>query len=183
MLFSLRSLSAADRERIERELRAHRLAAEAAAVRREVKAQAEREIEAVAAQQRKEEEIRRRAATESARAESAARAEVELLALQHAHERRMRQLESRGQRGSLIAVLGMVVAVLCVAGSLGLYFGKLRPETLRVQRAYDDLVAVEHNRAEETKRMLERSEKRRSELASELDAARRRIQLLEGGSQ
>ncbi|MBI3200458.1 MAG: hypothetical protein IT377_07795 [Polyangiaceae bacterium] len=183
MLFSLRGLSAGDRERIERELRKHRLAAEAALVRRWAKPPAERGPEPEPAQGKREEEIRRQAAVESARAESAARAEVEMLALQHAHERRMRQLESRGQRGSLIAVLGLIVAVLSVAGSLGLYFGKLRPETLRVQRAYDELVAAERHRAEETKRLLERSEKRRAELSSELDAARRRVEVLEGRSQ
>ena len=185
MLFSLQGLSPADRQRVERELRQHRLAAAAAAARAESKRQADLERGRLAgeeAERQGEAELQARAAIERARAEFESRAKVELLELQHAHERRMRALESRGQRGNQVAALGLVVAMVCVVGSLGFYLGKVRPETARVQRAYDTLVAAERHRAEETKRMLEKSERRRAELATELQVARRRIDAREGGS-
>lgn len=195
MLFLLNGLAGADKERVERELRVHRLAAEAALARVLAKKRAEQEAELERlrlaseaarddAQRRKEAEIRRaaeaQAALETARAEAAARERIELLEKQHEHERRMAALRGQGQRGSQLAVAGLAVAVLCFAGSLGVYFGKLRPETRRVERAYDELVSAERARADEAKRLLQRSEKRRAELASELEAARRRIRELEG---
>lgn len=185
MLFSLHGLSASDRQRIERELRQHRLAAAAAAARAESRRQADLERARLAveeAERQRAAELQARAAIDRARAEFESRAKVELLELQHAHERRMRVLESRGQRGSQLAALGLVVGVVCVAGSLGIYLGKVRPETSRVQRAYDALVLAERTRAEETKRMLEQSEKRRAELTTELEAARRRIDAEQAGS-
>jgi len=189
MLFSLDGLRGAERERLERELRSHRLAAATALARTEAKQRAAREAELergrramLEAERRKEEEIRAAALAEAARSEAALRERLELLEQQHEHERRMLALRGHGQRGTQLAVAGLGAALLCLAGSLGVYFGKLRPETQRVQRAYDDLVHAERTRAEETKRMLAQSERRRAELASELAGVRRRVAELEGKS-
>lgn len=190
MLSPMNGLFGAGENRSERELREHRLAAEAALCRAHAKKRAEHEAALLAseealreAQRKKEEEIRlgavARAALETARAEAAARSKVELLEKQHEHARRMLLLQSRGQRGSQLAVAGLAVAFVCVGASLGVYLGKLRPEHQRVQKAYDELVSVERARAEETKRLLDKSEKRRAEVSLELESARRRITALE----
>lgn len=193
MLHPLNGLFGAAGGRGQRELREHRLAAEAALDRARAKKRAEQEAALLASQEalreaqiRKEEEIRlaaaSQAALETARAEAAAQARVELLEKQHEHERRMLLLRAQGQRGSQLAVAGLLALLVCLAGTMGVYFGKLRPENQRMQRAYDELVRVERARAEETKRLLDKSESRRAELAAELEAARRRILALEKGT-
>ncbi len=193
MLHPLNGLFGAAEGRGERELREHRLAAEAALDRAQAKKRAEQEAALLAsqealreAQRRKEEEIRlaaaSQAALETARAEAAAQARVELLEKQHEHERRMLLLRAQGQRGSQLAVAGLLALLVCLAGSLGIYFGKVRPDNQRMQRAYDELVRVERARAEETKRLLDKSESRRATLGAELEEARRRIIALEKGT-
>lgn len=193
MLHPLNGLFGAAGGRGQRELREHRLAAEAALDRARAKKRAEQEAALLASQEalreaqlRKEEEIRlaaaSQAALETARAEAAAQARVELLEKQHEHERRMLLLRAQGQRGTQLAVAGLLALLVCLAGTMGVYFGKLRPENQRMQRAYDELVRVERARAEETKRLLDKSESRRATLAAELEAARRRIVALEKGT-
>ncbi|MBK7584230.1 MAG: hypothetical protein IPI67_29015 [Myxococcales bacterium] len=193
MLFSLNGLPRAEKERLARELREHRLAAEAALKRADERSRAKRAVEAeraleiseaerAAAQRKRQEELRSAAvrAAELERAEVTARARIEVLEKQYEHERRMLELraEPRGL-SSRIVLGGLLMATLFASGALGVYFGKLRPDTLRVKRAYDELVSVERARAEEAKRLLARSEARRATLAAELDVARRRVTELE----
>jgi colicin import membrane protein len=187
MLFSLSGLLGPEREHVERELRAHRRAVQDALLRADRRRLAERMGGAGASSSAGDTEgVRTRAeelrltlaaevARQTARAEAAARARVELLEQEREHERRMFELRASGRGGAQLAVAGLVVALFCFLGSLGLYFGKLRPDHQRLQGAYDELVSAERGRAEETKRLLQKSERRRAELAAELDAARKEL--------
>lgn len=168
---SLPGLFGTNQDRTLRALRAHRLAMDAVRARAEAKERAERDAELESL--RLACEAARQEAVRAARAEAAARARIELVELTRAHERRMAEIRGRGQRGAQLAAAALTVAALCLGGVLGVYFGKIRPENRRVQRAYDELVAAERQRAVETRRMLEQSERRRAELAKELERMRK----------
>lgn len=121
------------------------------------------------------------ATLEKARIESEARAELEVLEKQQAHERKLAAIreESRTKGAMQLAIAGCAFAVLVCLGFSGLYFGKLRPESQRLSSAYDDLVSAERLRAEETGKLLARADKRADDLDRELRNARRRIRQLE----
>jgi colicin import membrane protein len=196
MLFSLRGLLHLERQRLERESNERRrqeefalaLERERARICREAedrRRQAMVEAARLEAQRRREEEARlvalRQASVERARVEAESQARLELVEKQQAHERVLAELreETRNRRARHLALAGFVLFGISLCASAALYFGKLRPEAARLGRAYDQLVAAEHNRAEETQRMLERAEKKKGELETELDQVEKRITTLE----
>lgn len=121
------------------------------------------------------------ATLEKARIESEARARLEVLEKQQEHERKLYAIreESRQKGAVQLAIVGVSIAVLVTLGFTGLYFGKLRPESQRLEGAYDVLVTAQRTRAEETAKLLARADKRGDELDKELRRARRTIRHLE----
>jgi colicin import membrane protein len=196
MVFSLRGLLLRERQRLEREAADRRrqeevalaLRAERERVRREAEDRKRHSLVEVARleqQRRREEEARlealKHAAVECARTEAESRSRVELLEKQQLHERVLAELseQTRRERARHLAIAGFAMFAFSAIAAAALYFAKLRPEASRLQFAYDELVSAEHNRAEETKRLLERAEKRRNDLATELENAKQRIEALE----
>jgi colicin import membrane protein len=151
----------------------------------EKKRLAELEVLRLELERKREEAARlealRLATLERARVESEARAQLEILEKQQEHERKLCAIReaarAKGQRQ--LAIVGFVLAGVTTLGALGTYFGKLRPEAQRLSIAYDDLVAAERTRAEETAKLLERADKRNDALTRELHVARNRIDALE----
>lgn len=151
----------------------------------EKKRLAELELTRLEQQRQREEATRiealRLATLERARIESEGRAQLEVLEQQQDHERKLCAIResARKKRASQLAIAGFALAALTSVGFSGLYFGKLRPEAEHLSRAYDDLVAAERNRAEETEKLLARADGRNDDLRRELHVARNRIDALE----
>lgn len=196
MLFSLRGLLDLEKERLERESAERRRQEEVAQALERERERIRREAEdrkrssmieaaRLAEQRRREEEARlealKQAAVECARVEAESRARAELTDKVHEHERALTLLkeEARRTRARHLSAAGFALFAISLVTSTTLYFAKLRPEAQRLHAAFDELVSAEHNRAEETKRLLERAERRRSELESELETAKKRIDTLE----
>jgi colicin import membrane protein len=150
----------------------------------EKKRVAEMELLRLAQQQRQETAARietlRLATLEKARIESEARARLEVLEKQQDHERKLYAIrEASRQKGAMqLAIVGLSLAVLCTLGFTVLYFGKLRPESQRLEGAYDDLVTAQRTRAEETAKLLARADKRADDLDRDLRRARRNLREL-----
>jgi len=163
--------------RIERE----RLAREAEAKRAAAMAEAARLTEL----RRREEEARlealARVTVERARVEADALARLEVMEKQQAHERKLIEIQSalERQRARGVTFAGFALALVVVTSALSIYFFRLKPDAARLQVAYGELVQAERLRAEETKRLLERSESTKAELSKELSSARARIRELE----
>jgi len=163
--------------RIERE----RLAREAEAKRAAAMAEAARLTEL----RRREEEARlealARVTVERARVEADALARLEVMEKQQAHERKLIEIQSalERQRARGVTFAGFALALVVVTSALSIYFFRLKPDAARLQVAYGELVKAERLRAEETKRLLERSESTKAELSKELSSARARIRELE----
>jgi hypothetical protein len=121
------------------------------------------------------------ATLEKARIETEARARLEVLEKQQEHERRLYAIRDRSrQKGAVqLAIVGVSFSVLVTLGFTGLYFGKLRPESQRLEGAYDVLVTAQRTRAEDTAKLLARADKRADELDRDLRRARRTIRELE----
>lgn len=196
ILFSLDGLMDVQKKRVEREHAARLREAEVALAlqqqRERLRCEAEvrkahslAEAARLEAQRRREEDARlealKRAAVETARIEVEARARLEMMEQQQAHERRMQELRETTRRGRarVFAVLGFGLSTLLGVASLGAYYGKLKPDAERLRVAYTDLVSAERSRADETRRLLERSDQRKGELERELQLARDRIGELE----
>jgi len=166
--------------RIERE----RLAREAEAKKQAAMAEAARLTEL----RRREEDARlealARATVDRARVEAEARARLEMFEKQQAHERKLLEIQSalERQRARGVTFAGFALALVVMTSALSVYFFRLKPDAARLQVAYGELVKAERARAEEAKRLLERSELTKAALTKELGAARARIRELERGS-
>jgi colicin import membrane protein len=196
MVFSLKGLLDLEKQRADRESNERRRQEEIAEALEQERARIIREAEErrrhamveaarLEEQRRREQDARlealKQAAVERARIEAEGRARLELIEKQQAHERKMALLleETKSRRAKHLTTTGFVLFAISTVAALALYFGKLRPEAARLGAAYDQLVAAEHNRADEAQRMLERAEKRRGDLESDLAHANRRIIELE----
>jgi colicin import membrane protein len=166
MLFSLRGLMGGEAQRLEAEAQRRTCHEEIQAARVELQL-----YERIQASRR---DAIRLALDERSRVVAQARAELELLEKRHAHERRVAEIVDRAQRRRerQLMVCSLVLALCTVATSLGLYFGKLRPDAQRLHRAYDELATAEHKRAEEAQRLLDRSERARRDAERALDRRR-----------
>lgn len=190
LLFSLNELFARERERV----RLKRLAedaklAEERALREEnlrrtreakLQAEADEERRRVAEAQRKREEERRlevlrTAAVERVRAEVDKKLHVEKALLELEHQRRMdalaRNSERRRQRAMMLTSVLLGAAV--IAGCLGVYFGKLRPEQHRVLAGYEAVLGAKAAQLVEAERQLTALKSESSRLRAELSAVRR----------
>jgi colicin import membrane protein len=119
-------------------------------------------------------QTRREAELERARHEAEARARLELSAQEQAHAERLRQMaeQTRARRGRTWSVGASSLAALTLVASLGLYFGKFRPEAERMQKAYAELASAQEQRADAAQRLLDRAARRESELEHALEGAR-----------
>lgn len=194
MLFSLKGLFDLEQDRVAEERAARerqarvfaqeqaereRRAREALERRRVAEEHAARQGEILRREQEAALRARELATVERARAEAEARARLEQLELEQRHQRKLQELSEQGvaRRGRQMALFGIGVALTTVLASAALYFGKLKPEAARLDDAYDRLVVVERERAEQAKTMLAKAEKKNRELVekvatlqSELDA-------------
>jgi hypothetical protein len=186
LLFSLETLMARERERVALErAESERLQAVAAAARireekqrLEAELSRERELEQgrLAEQQRLAEhavrlDALRQGELERARREAEARAQSELLAQRHAHERRMTELrmqQSRTRDRACAAASSALLALL-LPGALWFYFGHARPRAEQLQSELSKLASVERSRADEGLRALRASERERTRLAGEVE--------------
>lgn len=189
LLFSLHELFAHERERVrlKRLARAAQLADEQAfheenqrrireaEIQAEVQEARRREAEA---QRKREEEVRievlQSAELERVRAQVDKKAHVEQAMLELEHQRRMdalaRTSEQRRQRAMTLTSLLLGFAV--VAGGLGIYFGKLRPEQHRILAGYEAVLGAKAAQLEEAERQLAALKEERARLHTELAAAR-----------
>lgn len=189
LLFSLNQLFAHERDRVRLKRLADeaRLAEEQAFreenVRRireaEIQAEVEEARRKVAEEQRKREEairldVLRTAELERVRAEVDKKVHVEQATLELEHQRRMdalaRTSEQRRQRAMTLTSVLLGSAV--VAGCLGIYFGKLRPEQHRVLAGYEAVLGARTAQLVEAERQLTALKSERTRLHAELSAAR-----------
>jgi len=195
ILFSLKGLMDVEKERIDKEraeraerVREAQIALAMQAERERVRREAEvkkalnlAEAARLEAQRRREEDARlealKRTAVEAARIEVEARGRLEMMEQKLAHERRMLELREapRRKRATRLAILGFSLAFATVAGAASFYYGTLRPDAERLRVAYAELVSAERGRADEAKRLLDRSNKRGDQLEAELRGARDEI--------
>ena len=98
-------------------------------------------------------EAMKQAEVARALAEAEARARFEVSAQERQHQQRLTEIdaEARSRRQKALGWLGMLVAVVAIAGALGVYLFKVRPETERIQSAYDRLVLAERTRADDVR--------------------------------
>jgi colicin import membrane protein len=197
LIFSLEGLLQRERERIheeeaqhrerlreahERQVNAEREAREDEERRRAEQEQRFREERLRAREEAARVEALRHAELERARVDAQARARLEVMAQQQEHERRMADIRKDvvQRRSRLIALTSSALAAALAFGAAALWFGKIAPEGAALQRAYDDLVAAERRRADETRRLVARAEQRRVELLDELERTTNRLHDVEG---
>jgi hypothetical protein len=189
-LFSMRGMFQREHQRIAEELEAERQRLEA---RERARIEHQREAWELAEQLRRDEQDRlRRAAQqrrddqariatireceiERMRLEADARAELEVAARKHEHDLKLEAIREQGRRrrAEQLALVVGALLIASIAAGLAFYFVKLRPEAERMHAVYEQLVQAERSRAEQTQLMLERSEKRRRDLARQLERAER----------
>lgn len=180
ILFTLQSLKDLEHERAAERSGPDQLLAqvERARIARERRRQQEAERE-------REEQARieamKQAEVARALADADARARLELLARQQQHRQRMAAIEAeaRTRRQRAIGWLGSVLGLAVIAGTLGAYLLKVRPETERIQSAYDQLVSTERKRGDDMEQLLARERARRERLAHRLEQAEGEIAALE----
>jgi hypothetical protein len=177
LLFSLDSLLADERERVEKERRqAERARAEAerqkaaeAARRAEEQARSAAEARARAAREEellREQEARlegiRRAEIERVTAVARLRSEIELDVRKSEHELRLTAARAARQARALKGALGALglLAVLVTGGALAFEFGVRNPERARLQARFDGELASERERTGHVRKLLEESERR-----------------------
>jgi len=185
LLFSLNQLFAHERDRV----RLHRIAEEAKLAEErafheenarrireaEIQAEVEEARRRLAEQQRKrEEEIRievlRTAEIERVRAEVDKKVHVEQALLELEHERRMDALArtSERRRQRMMTLTSGLLGAAVVLGSLGVYFGKLRPEQHRVLAGYEAVLGAKTEQLVEAERQLRALSAERTRLNAEL---------------
>ncbi len=143
----------------------------------------ERRREQESARQRDEQariEAMKQAEIARALAEAETQARLEVLAREQQHRERMVsiELEARTRRGRVLGRLGLVAGLIVVAGTLGVYVLKVRPETARIQSAYDRLVSAERKRGDDVEQLLAQERARRERLALRLEQAETEIAAL-----
>jgi colicin import membrane protein len=127
----------AERARVERAEVARREAAALEERRRAEDERAEAEKRAVAERVAREEQVRlealRAATVERAKLDALGKARVEELKLAQDHEHRLAELSAdRDKRRLRRGLISLVCAFVCVVGAaLGIYLGKIRPDSLR----------------------------------------------------
>ncbi|XXY53930.1 hypothetical protein WME91_22595 [Sorangium sp. So ce269] len=212
-LFSLKQLMSLEKQRLREEeegARRRALAQQEARRALEQRALAEQEARLRAEEERRrreEEQAReeaarldaiRAAAVERARVEAEQRARLEALAKQQEHERKLAALAGDAQKRRLkrLVAAGGALSILALSATLGVYFGKIKPEgerTLAEQTAArvaheqrlaaleDDLAARERQMGELTLAyQTVRSQAEKAELERKLLAARRDRDAIQG---
>lgn len=190
LLFSLNQLFAHERERV----RLHRIAEEvklaeerafheenARRIREaEIQAEVEEARRRVAEEQRKREEairieVLRTAEIERVRAEVDKKVRVEQAQLELEHERRMDALArtSEHRRQRMMTLTSVLLGAAVVLGSLGVYFGKLRPEQHRVLAGYEAVLGAKTDQLVEAERQLRALQAERTRLNAELASMQR----------
>jgi len=185
LLFSLNQLFAHERERV----RLHSIAEEARLAEErafreenarrireaEVQAEVEEARRKLAEEQRKREEairieVLRTAEIERVRAEVDKKVHVEQALLELEHERRMDSLArtSERRRQRMMTLTSALLGAAVVLGSLGVYFGKLRPEQHRVLAGYEAVLGAKTDQLAEAERQLRALTAERTRLNAEL---------------
>ncbi|HEY3493243.1 MAG TPA: hypothetical protein VGK73_01100 [Polyangiaceae bacterium] len=177
LLFSLDSLLAEERERVENERRraeraraeaeqrkaveAARSAEEQARCAAEAHARAAREQELLREQEARLEGIRR-GEIERVTAEAKLRSEIELDVRKSEHALRLEAARATQRARALKGALGAacLVVVLVAGGALALELGVRRPERVRLQASFDGALASERERTGHVRKLLEESERR-----------------------
>jgi len=179
ILFTLQGLKTLEHERVVKPTGPDRLLhqVESARIDRERRRQRE--------SQREREELARIEAmkqTEIARAlaDADARARLELLARQQQHRQRLAAIdaEARARRQRLVGRLAVLVTLAVMAGAIGVYVFKVRPESERIQSAYERLVLAERKRADDVEQLLSREQARRQRLEHRLEQTETEIAAL-----
>jgi hypothetical protein len=106
--------------------------------------------------------------------EAKARAELEIVALKKAHERRLIeiQLTTARSRNRVIAALLALLFTATAATSALFYFGRWRPEAARTEFLLAELRSA-RTRTEEAERLSRASQRRYADLVSEVERLRR----------
>jgi hypothetical protein len=117
----------------------------------------------------------RSAQLERVRAQVAEKTQLELQAKQHEHERRMDGMrrDARLRRYQAWSLASSLLACLFVLGGVGLYFGKLAPDSSRAHALLEARVAVQHERANLAEAAADQSRAEVSALELELARSRR----------
>ncbi|WP_437966217.1 hypothetical protein WMF04_42490 [Sorangium sp. So ce260] len=213
VLFSLKQLMSLEKQRVSEEEEAARRRALAEqegrrALERRALAEQEARLRAEEERTRREEERAREeaarlegiraAAVEKARIEAEQRARIEALERQQEHERRLAALADDAQKRRLKRLIagGSALVVAALAATLGVYFGKIKPEaeqTLAEQTAAraaheQRLAALESDLAASERQISEltlayqtvRSKAEKAELERKLLEAKRGRDALQG---
>lgn len=189
LLFSLEALMARERERVQLERaeverrQALEAAARAAAEKKRVEAELARErtlkLERLEEQHRlarhaAELDALRQAELGRAQTEARARAETELLAQRHAHERKLAELELAAKKGRdrVLAIASSVLLVLLVPTALLFHFAHSVPRTRELEAELRKVIVVERKRGDEASQQLTRATARTHELEGEVGRLR-----------
>lgn len=213
VLFSLKQLMSLEQQRLREEAEAARQRAIAEqearrALERHALAEEAARLQAEEERRRREEERAREeaarlegiraAAIEKARVEAEQRARVEAMAKQQEHERMLAALAGDAQKRRLKRLVtgGSALLVVAISATLGVYFGKIKPEAeqalaeqaaaraaheQRLAALTSDLAASERQIRELTLAYQEvRSQAEKAELERKLHEARRGRDALQG---
>lgn len=191
VLFSLKGLMTLEQERVAAEQAAEAARREAllreaeAAARLEVQGRALLAREAAERQHQIELAAREASVRDAARAEAeaeqrrieAATAERVALELRRQEQARVVQGVDRAtqRRDRLLARAGFGAAAASLLVSAGLYFGLLAPQHARLQHQLESVASAERERADEASRQLATSERRRDELARDVQRLQKEI--------
>jgi colicin import membrane protein len=193
VLFSLKSLmdiesdrvhaeerARADRERREREALERRRGFEREAERQRIIAEEQRRAREQAMRDEAASRVAtlKEAAITKARIEAESRARCELLQKEREHEARMAAIREVSRRRRDRAVLfGSNVALLAVLGlGLGLYFGKVNPDTAQRESELSRLVTAEGERADAAERLARQARRQAGDLTTELERTRSQLE-------
>jgi colicin import membrane protein len=197
LIFSLEGLMQRERERIleeeaqhrerlraahERQIDTERKAREAEERRRMDQERRFRDEKQRAREEAARLEALRQAELERSRVDAEARAQLEVLAKQHEHERRIEAIRSdvKLRRNRVLALVSSLLAATLACGAAALWFARSEHGDPALKRAYDELVAAERRRGDETRLLVARAEERRLGLLDQLELTTRRLREVEG---
>ena len=108
----------------------------------------------------------RQAEIERARVEAEQRGRLEALSAQQQHEQKLAALQSDAGKKRLSRVLRLTLGLstVLIAGTVALYFGRLRPETRSEVRSLESLIQGQRQQTEATQRALDAQNQKLQEL-------------------
>lgn len=196
VLFSLNQLMTLEQQRIQEEaatarkrleadtaarMEAERRARELELERRRLEDERRRLDEARMREEAARLEAMRHATIERARVEAEQQAKIEAMRKQQEHEHAMAKLAGDQQKRRLerLVIAGSLAGVLLIGGTLGVYFGKIKPDAEHEQAMQAAALAAQEEQRKGLEAKLEEQRRRMSALEDEYKRAKSEADRLE----